>query len=111
MPSANTEKALSIIENAKTSRPSVCNAMEVCLVHRDIAKDFIPLLEKLLTRDRKTNPVIIYGDSEVSFKSIEFDDTVNAYKIFANSQGKGILIPAFGGKDCECGKIDWSQFI
>ena len=35
---ADLEQALSIISNAKTSRPSVCNAEEVCLVHRDIAK-------------------------------------------------------------------------
>ena len=41
---ADIEKALSIIENAKTSRPSVCNAAEVCLVHKDIANDFLPNL-------------------------------------------------------------------
>ncbi|MBR5140230.1 MAG: glutamate-5-semialdehyde dehydrogenase, partial [Clostridia bacterium] len=34
---ADLDMALSIIENAKTSRPSVCNAMEVCLVHADVA--------------------------------------------------------------------------
>ena len=37
--SAGFDMALSIIENAKTSRPSVCNAAEVCLVHREIAMD------------------------------------------------------------------------
>ena len=36
---ADLQKALSVVENAKTSRPSVCNAAEVCLVHRDIAPD------------------------------------------------------------------------
>ena len=45
---ADFEKALNIIENAKTSRPSVCNAEEVCLVHEKIAKDFLPLLENRL---------------------------------------------------------------
>ena len=45
---ADFEKALNIIENAKTSRPSVCNAEEVCLVHEEIAKDFLPLLENRL---------------------------------------------------------------
>ena len=45
-------KALSIIENAKTSRPSVCNAEEVCLVHERIAKDFLPLLKAKLVEDR-----------------------------------------------------------
>ena len=54
---ADQEKALDIIENAKTSRPSVCNAAETCLVHKDIAKEFLPKLHKRLVLDRKVNPV------------------------------------------------------
>ena len=50
--SADVEQALNIIENAKTSRPSVCNAEEVCLVHRDIAEDFLPKLVQRLVTDR-----------------------------------------------------------
>ena len=46
---ADQEKALNILENAKTSRPSVCNAAEVCLVHRQIADTFLPKLHKRLT--------------------------------------------------------------
>ena len=49
---ADLEMALNIIDNAKTSRPSVCNAEEVCLVHRDIAERFLPMLQKRLTEDR-----------------------------------------------------------
>lgn len=49
---ANPDMALNIIENAKTSRPSVCNAEEVCLVHRDIAAGFLPALKKRLVEDR-----------------------------------------------------------
>ncbi len=49
---ADQEKALSIVENAKCSRPSVCNAAEVCLVHRDIAAAFLPRLRGRLTEDR-----------------------------------------------------------
>ena len=52
---ADLEMALNILENAKTSRPSVCNAAEVCLVHRDIAKAFLPMLKKRLTDDRAAN--------------------------------------------------------
>ena len=51
--SADFEKALSIIENAKTSRPSVCNAEEVLLVHSAVAEKFLPLLQKKLVEDRK----------------------------------------------------------
>ncbi len=50
---ADFEKALNIIQNAKTSRPSVCNAEEVCLVHKDVAEAFLPQLKELLTTTRK----------------------------------------------------------
>lgn len=49
---ADIDRALSIVENAKTSRPSVCNAAEVCLVAREIAPLFLPLLKKRLCDDR-----------------------------------------------------------
>ena len=49
---ADMEKALSIVENAKTSRPSVCNAAEICLVHEKIAATFLPRLQKRLCTDR-----------------------------------------------------------
>lgn len=49
---ADQDKALRIIENAKTSRPSVCNAEEVCLVHRDIANEFLPKLKACLVDGR-----------------------------------------------------------
>lgn len=49
---ADLEKALSIVENAKTSRPSVCNAEEVLIVHEKVAKEFLPKLKKRLQDDR-----------------------------------------------------------
>ena len=49
---ADQAMALRIIENAKTSRPSVCNAEEVCLVHREIAAEFLPKLRTRLVDDR-----------------------------------------------------------
>ena len=50
---ADFQKALVIIENAKTSRPSVCNAMEVLLVDRAIASDFLPLVKERLVDARE----------------------------------------------------------
>ena len=50
---ADLEKAVKIIINAKTSRPSVCNAEEVCLVHRAVAERFLPMLKKALVDDRQ----------------------------------------------------------
>ena len=49
---ADQEMALNIVENAQCSRPSVCNAAEVCLVHRDIAEEFLPKLKRRLVDDR-----------------------------------------------------------
>ncbi len=49
---ADLAMALNIIENAKTSRPSVCNAEEVCLVHEEIAERFLPLLRQRLVEER-----------------------------------------------------------
>ena len=42
--------AVNIVDNGKTSRPSVCNAVESCLVHRDIAEDFLPKLKERLDK-------------------------------------------------------------
>ncbi|MBQ7378483.1 MAG: glutamate-5-semialdehyde dehydrogenase [Clostridia bacterium] len=64
--SADFEKALAILDNAKTSRPSVCNACEVCLVHKDIAADFLPLLKQRLVDARAADgkiPVELRGDA------------------------------------------------
>ncbi len=64
---ADLDMALNIIENAKTSRPSVCNAEEVCLVSRKVAKEFLPRLKERLVdariRDGKT-PVEFRVDAE-----------------------------------------------
>ncbi len=49
---ANQDMALSILENAKCSRPSVCNAAEVCLVHEAIAAEFLPKLKHRLVESR-----------------------------------------------------------
>ncbi len=64
--SANQEMALSILENAKTSRPSVCNAAEVCLVHQDIAEEFLPKLRQKLVVTRVENPVELRLDPAAS---------------------------------------------
>ncbi len=49
---ADLEQALAIVDNAKTSRPSVCNAAEVCLVHSAVAKTFLPQLKTRLVEER-----------------------------------------------------------
>lgn len=54
---ADPEKALKIIVNAKTQRPSVCNAEEVCLVHESVAAQFLPMLKRALVDERPEAPV------------------------------------------------------
>ena len=67
--SADNDMALNIVENAKTSRPSVCNAAEVCIVDSKKAKEFLPLLKKRLVDDRKVSgkaPVELRLDSQAA---------------------------------------------
>ena len=52
---ADLDMAIKIVNNAKTSRPSVCNAEEVCLVHKNIADKFLPMLKGKLVDERKVN--------------------------------------------------------
>ena len=56
--SADQDKALNVIENAKTSRPSVCNAEDVLLVHEAAAAEFLPKLKKRLVDDRAAKGLV-----------------------------------------------------
>lgn len=62
---ADLDMALNIIENAKTSRPSVCNAAEVCIVHSEIAEKFLPALYERICEKREADgpvPVELRAD-------------------------------------------------
>ena len=61
---ANTDMALNILENAKTSRPSVCNAAEVCLIHKKIAPTILPKIKERLCSEDSKHPVELRCDSE-----------------------------------------------
>ncbi len=66
---ADINMALNVIENAKTSRPSVCNAAEVCLVDEAIAERFLPMLKERLTTEqlgRGKTPVQLRLDSKAA---------------------------------------------
>ena len=75
--SADTDKALKIIENAKTSRPSVCNAMEVLLVDADVAPEFLPRLRKVLVEDR-SNKGLVPVELRLDEKALKMIDGVPA---------------------------------
>lgn len=75
--SADMDMALNIINNAKTSRPSVCNAEEVCLVNEKIAKEFLPKLKARLVDEK-----LVSGETPVELrlcpKAKEIIDGVSA---------------------------------
>ena len=94
---ADIDMALKIIENAKTSRPSVCNAEEVLLVDKAIAPILLPMLNKRLVEARVNNPVELRLDSDAAkiipgtpAQAIDFDteflDYILAVKCVENVQ-------------------------
>ena len=70
---ADVEKALNIIENAKTSRPSVCNAAEVLLIHKAIAEKVLPLIKQRLVDDRRQKGLVAV-DLRVDERAAEIID-------------------------------------
>ena len=110
---ADLNKALNIVENAKTSRPSVCNAAECCLVHKDVAKEFLPMLQKRLVENRKENPVelrldkaaaaIIPGaDANDTDFDTEFLDYILAVKVVKDAEDAigHIALHSTGHSEC-----------
>lgn len=108
---ADIDMASEIIFNAKTSRPSVCNAIETILVHKDIAKDALPKIkEKLDTknvqiRGCKTTKEILGNDivdAEESDYYTEFLDYILACKV-VDSIDEGIAhIAKYSSGHSEC---------
>ncbi len=109
---ADLEKALNIVENAKTSRPSVCNAAEVLLVHQDVSDTFLPMVKTRLVDGRTENPVTFYSCPkavnyvgipalETSFDT-EFLDYKMALKVVETAQEavEHIGIHSTGHSDC-----------
>lgn len=84
---ADLNKALSIVENAKMSRPSVCNAAEVCLVHSAVAKEFLPSLKERIGSkckfflDRRASEIIDGEKAGENSFDTEFLDYILAIKI------------------------------
>lgn len=104
---ADFEKALNIIENAKTSRPSVCNAAEVCLVHEKIAKTFLPRLKERLAKvEFRCDPAaqaIMNGTPAGSEDfDTEFLDYILAVKVVRDVQEAIAHIAAHSTGHSEC---------
>ena len=113
---ADLAMALDIVTNAKCSRPSVCNAAEVCLVQKDIAPAFLPMLHNRLVKERTAVgqiPVelrldegaaaVIEGTpaSETDFDT-EFLDYILAVKVVAGAEEAMSHIAAHSTGHSEC---------
>ncbi|MBQ7581057.1 MAG: glutamate-5-semialdehyde dehydrogenase [Clostridia bacterium] len=86
--SADVEMAVRIVDNAKTQRPSVCNAAESCLVHEKIAKEFLPKLAKLFEEKKveirgcdKTREIISAKAATDEDYATEFLDYIISVKV------------------------------
>ena len=104
---ADLSMALEILENAKCSRPSVCNACEVCLVHKAIAEKFLPILKERLSQvELRLDPeaaAIIPGKSagERDFDT-EFLDYILAVKVVGSAEEAISHISAHSTGHSEC---------
>ncbi len=88
--SADLDMAVEIADNAKTQRPSVCNAIETCLVHRSVAERFLLKLKKRLDKhaveirgDRLTKMILGADVIDVTEEdyATEFDDYILAVRV------------------------------
>lgn len=109
--SADLDMAVNITDNGKTQRPSVCNAVESLLVHKDCAEKFLPMIAERF----KSHNVKIYGCDrtiEILGNSVEkatdneyateFLDYVISVKVVENINEAIAHIRKFGTKHSEC---------
>ena len=107
--SANLSMALDILDNAKTQRPSVCNAAENLLVHESIAKEFLPMMYERLTAKHvelrgcdKTRAILpdIKAATEEDFFT-EYNDYILSVKVVADVKEATQHINIHGTKHSE----------
>ena len=83
---ADFEMAKNIVLNAKTSRPSVCNAIETILVHQKVAQEFLPKLQETFKNvqiygDKKTRRIIDCLEATEKNYATEYDDYICNFKV------------------------------
>lgn len=109
--SADLETACRIVDNAKTSRPSVCNAIENVLVHRDIAKAFLPPMKEALDRHQVQlrgcpETIRILGDDVTEASPEDYDteflDYILAVKVVGSVEDAIDHINLHGTRHSEC---------
>ena len=105
------DMAVNITDNGKTQRPSVCNALETCLVHKGIAESFLPALKERLDAHNVelrgcTETVRILGDSVKPATdedyATEFNDYILAVKVVENIEEAIAHIGKYSTGHSEC---------
>lgn len=109
--STDLDMAVNITDNGKTQRPSVCNALETCLVHKGIAESFLPALKERLDAHNVelrgcTETVRILGDSVKPATdedyATEFNDYILAIKVVENIEEAIAHIGKYSTGHSEC---------
>lgn len=105
---ADMKKAIDITVNAKIQRPSVCNAIETILVHKDIAYTFLPLMVEAfdgrveIRGDEMTQEVIECHEATIEDYKTEYDDYIVAVKVVDNVEEAIDHIYKYSTKHSEC---------
>ena len=105
---ANMKKAINISVNAKIQRPSVCNAIETILVHKDIAHTYLPEMVKAFDNkveirgDQRTQAIISCKEATLQDYATEYDDYIVAIKIVDSIDEAINHIYTYSTKHSEC---------
>lgn len=99
---ADINMAVEIVDNAKTQRPSVCNAIETVIVHKNIADEFYPALQKKWANQQPQVKIIADGVATDDDYAKEFNDYIIAAKTVKSINGAIAHINRFGTKHSEC---------
>lgn len=113
---ADLEKALTIVDNAKRSRPSVCNAAEVCLVHKAVAEKFLPKLYDLFQNTEPKTLLLSEGEDIYDTEFLDYkmavkivdsvDDAVKHIAAHSTHHSESIITENRENADCFVAKVD-----
>ena len=95
--SADLEKAINIVVNAKITKPAACNSVDTVVIHKDIASTFVP---KLTAKLKEKGVTIIEKPKEKDFEK-EFLDLVICFKIVADVDEALAFIQKYSKKHSE----------
>ena len=113
---ADLEKALTIVDNAKRSRPSVCNAAEVCLVHKAVAEKFLPKLYDLFQNTEPKTLLLTEGEDIYDTEFLDYkmavkivdnvDEAVKHIAQHSTHHSESIITENRANADCFIAKVD-----